>query len=800
MAAKRGLRYLFVRDSISLEPPPPERMELEITSNPRTISSFIHSRASELSWAALNRRMAEPGGAVFWIGGPAGCGKTHFLNYVLGLAAKAGSLESQELRHVTCGFELIGRTLATEMETNVLDVLAEAFGGTRAQASLWQGVRGGSAMMVALEQARRIGIRAVTLAIDFGLTEVEPAASYFNTLAEVAASCKLVRLNVVAAGRAAPPPGAQPLLVAPQDAAEAVTIALARVREITPRAEAPIAEAYEGVALGKYSPHEIFPFHPAALNTVIALADASGLIASAARLLREVLAGELEDYGFGIERLTYPCDLMDNVIVARRADAILGETGTAAAQAAREAALKMDGNERKLARQIADTLISAQLAAPGAALAVGELTGRVPMLAEGTGAWTESAIAEIVRRLAAQSSGAIELAAGAARFNPSAASAPEVARFNTALPLVRRFIPDLTAVRGGDDLRPVLRRLSDAMANAIEYASRTRETLAASMAEAHLQVPPAHLRAIAEFVALAEGGPDALMDLAASPAHRESAVQKIAAYEGLAAAAGVLPRMRAMRNYLQATGLRISFDDDPARDSRVTLLETECQLLAAEIGPRALDRPPRNLDAVEARFQKFRWTYVQLYRNAHAGWRSEMERVARAMDDARRNLDALARLNSMAALGPPVAEELAPRFGDLANRIRRCDFEGTLAVEEDPRCPRCGYVLGEQSPRTQLEELAEQLRRALDLKLGALSNSAIARLIREHDHARRLEGFLKIIQAAQTEALVRVLDDRLAHYLARLLDENLAPRGSDVVETLESRRSRTRELHPPRRK
>jgi len=33
---------------------------------------------------------------------------------------------------------------------------------------------------------------------------------------------------------------------------------------------------------------------------------------------------------------------------------------------------------------------------------------------------------------------------------------------------------------------------------------------------------------------------------------------------------------------------------------------------------------------------------------------------------------------------------------------------------------------------------------------------------------------LKITQAAQTDALIRLLDDKLAGYLARLLDESLA--------------------------
>ncbi|MGH7878331.1 MAG: hypothetical protein ACREQD_02425, partial [Candidatus Binataceae bacterium] len=81
------------------------------------------------------------------------------------------------------------------------------------------------------------------------------------------------------------------------------------------------------------------------------------------------------------------------------------------------------------------------------------------------------------------------------------------------------------------------------------------------------------------------------------------------------------------------------------------------------------------------------------------------------------------------------------------------------------------------------------------VKLATLSQTAIARLIREHDRGGRLEGFLKITQAAQTDALVRVLDDPLARYLTRLLEENPAgeadPR-SAVVQPLRVARTRAR--------
>ncbi len=65
----------------------------------------------------------------------------------------------------------------------------------------------------------------------------------------------------------------------------------------------------------------------------------------------------------------------------------------------------------------------------------------------------------------------------------------------------------------------------------------------------------------------------------------------------------------------------------------------------------------------------------------------------------------------------------------------------------------------------------DAIRRALEIKLAALSQSMIARLIRNHDKEHRLEGFLKITQAAQTDALVRVLDENLARYLAQVLEE-----------------------------
>jgi hypothetical protein len=185
-------------------------------------------------------------------------------------------------------------------------------------------------------------------------------------------------------------------------------------------------------------------------------------------------------------------------------------------------------------------------------------------------------------------------------------------------------------------------------------------------------------------------------------------------------------------------------------------------------------KTPAVLDALESRFQRFKWTYVPFYRSAHEHWRREMERAALLVDDVERHLEALRRLNAIPALGPPEAVALALTFSELLPRVVRCELGASPALESNPRCPQCNFIIGTPSPLEELSDLLVQVRRALTTKLAILSQSAIARLIRQHDHSHRLEGFLKITQAAQTDALIQVLDDKLARYLAQLLEETPA--------------------------
>ena len=778
-----------------LEPPMPERLELETLPRVSTVANYVFSQAAERAWEILNQHLEEPQGGVFWIGGPAGCGKTHFLDYVITLQRKAGALDAQNARRLVCGLELAGQISGAEVELFLLSALAEQIGGDPRSGDLFRQMRGPEALKVALESARRTGIRAVMVAIDFGMSRCDAAQDFFAMLAEVAASFRAVKFTVIAAGRATAPDAARALAVAPRDINEETIIAVRRARRLVEDSGLDADRAYAGIDTGGLSPAAIFPFHPASLRALRAIAadpapagknSDRAAIVSFSRIAREVLASStFSDVGSDglVPRLVYPPDLTTKPAVSKLTEAHLSEGGRAAWKIARDAIASFDGCEKRLAREIVDSLVVENVCGGTAPVTVEEIESRLPMIAGGLNTRAAPAVGEMLRRLESCTCGVIRLEHDTARFDQDAAGTPQLAAFNAALMLARRFDPQLTIARDRASLDARLTRLDAAMAYAVEEAVRTREVLASALKPANLQMPAANGDAIARYIELAEAGAHALLEAAADRSHVASTVQIADAYEALAAAAAAVPRMRAMREFLAGIGLRALPDDGGtsdgvAREPAVTGLETECELLQVELGPRILTGPPRNLDALEARFQKFKWTYVQCYLSAHARWREKMERLALAAEDARRYFGALARLNTIAALGVPEGALLGARVAELSARAVRCELGDAIAPETTPRCPSCGFQLGASSPQAELDDAMEAIRRALEIKLAALSQSMVARLIRDHDREHRLEGFLKITQAAQTDALVRVLDEKLARYLARVLEDN-----DDVART-----------------
>lgn len=737
---------------------------------------YVLTHAATSAWETLNRYLSSGSGALFWISGAPGTGKTHFLNNVLALDRRAGTLSSQQARRITFGLEIIRQTTAAQFEAQVLESLERALGGNQ-RGALWREMGGGAdALSVALNQARRAGVRAATVAVDFGLIDPQRGAfDYLEAMGGVAARLKDLKFTILAAGRVSAPRGAIALEVAPADRREVLSVAIGRARQLKDGTPAALAQFYQSAELVAFGLEEIFPFHPLSVFELSNLTNPPGTVAAVARVVQEILATGTDGGPLARRRLILPCDLIESAAMARVVDARLGVVGRAALKAARAALANLDEEAAEWGRRVIATLVLEHLGGDASALDIGQLRKLLPEQS-----LDAPSFAKMLERLAASSKGTIRAEGTIARFDPMAAGAPVVDAFNAALPLAKLFDPTLTPAQEQAEAQAKLARLGEAMASALETAHRAGEALRTVAHNGATKFLPEHASGLTAFSELAGAGPAALLEVAADKERRASAIDAISVYETVARAAAAVPRLSAMSKYLAATGL-IDGPTAETQDGEIVKLETESRLLAAEVDSRGPVRNPQALEALEARFNKFKWSYAQRYREDHARFRTQTVALFRVAEDARRHLDALARLDLITALGAPAAAGLQNVTAELIKRVSPCSIDSPLAPESVPRCG-CGFVLGTSAPQTELNDLFEQIKDALRLKLAILSRGAISRLIREHDRGRRLEGFLKITQAAQTEALVRVLDDDLARYLSDLLDETSVASTGAIAE------------------
>jgi len=684
---------------------------------------------------------------------------------------------------------------AGEIEHCVLESIDTALSGDDRAPTLWRQMRGAEALAIALDGAHRQGVAGITIAFDLGLGETAPALEILSALAQVAGTSKHLRLIVVAAGRDEAPATARAFDVTP-DPDELMAVAIGRARHLNDAAERSVEGLYRNLE-SPFEPQAIYPLHPAAAGVLQSLHGPNGAVAAFARAVREAIEVWRDDRNF--KRLIMPAALIRSATVRCAIDARLGAPGRAAFRIANAAAaaIATEDAATQTIKAVVNTLVLRHLSGHSVNVPLDEI--RALMDGAKLNGAVNDRLPNFLTALAARTDGVIvyDARAQTARFDPRGAGAAEVAAFNSALVLLRHFDPPLTVMQERSELTARRERLDKALATALEGGCRNRNTLVAALGENNACLSPAQQRAFAAFIELAEIGATALIELGGDQSRRETAIAIVVAYEALAIVAESVPRLRMMREYLAATQLPVAEGEDADSDRELEALEFECQLLAVALNPGALVGGGRNLDALEARFQKFKWTYVQQYRVAHDQFRLELERLASATADAHLHLDALRRLDTITALGAAAAPELDAAMIALEHRLAPCDFGDALAPEVTPRCPRCGYLLGALSPRGELGDLADRAHRALQSKLATLAQSAISRLIRQNDSNYRLEGFLKIVQAAQTEALVRVLDDELALYLTNLLDENLAATdlGGEAAGVIESQVHARQRLH-----
>ena len=171
-------------NQIDFGPPVVDRASLESAPGAGTVEFYLLTEAGNRAWAAVSARLASDKGALFWIGGPAGAGKTHFLNYVMALEERAGTANG---RRAIVRLALETRAGAYDLEQRMFELLAREIGAGDAGAMLWRRLHGGAALSVAFVQAHRVGLRAISVAMDFGAADTAAWDDYFTEVARAAA-------------------------------------------------------------------------------------------------------------------------------------------------------------------------------------------------------------------------------------------------------------------------------------------------------------------------------------------------------------------------------------------------------------------------------------------------------------------------------------------------------------------------------------------------------------------------------------------------------------------------------------
>ena len=177
----------------------------------------------------------------------------------------------------------------------------------------------------------------------------------------------------------------------------------------------------------------------------------------------------------------------------------------------------------------------------------------------------------------------------------------------------------------------------------------------------------------------------------------------------------------------------------------------------------------RGWHAVREHFMAYQTRYKVAYCDHHDIYQRQVASIWGRLEDSRTQLNALALLNSIPELGEPVGMHLEQGYGIIEQRLGRCDKKPReISLHSSPRCSQCQMALGETPPVEELELFAGEVDRALGEQNRRLSRILVGRII--HDRTdKRLEDFLKVVQASELSALSNTLDDELASYIRRLV-------------------------------
>jgi hypothetical protein len=233
-------------------------------------------------------------------------------------------------------------------------------------------------------------------------------------------------------------------------------------------------------------------------------------------------------------------------------------------------------------------------------------------------------------------------------------------------------------------------------------------------------------------------------------------------------------QLAAMRSYLEGAAV------DGARAE----LAADSALAREQLSFVTLLQEPHRFDSLRATFEMFRDAYARAYARHHAAYGQAVERLRASLDGAQGAAAALARLNTLRALGAPVGQQALDAYQQLRSLAPCAGNDLDASLREQPRCPQCTITLVDVAPAREAARTLGELHGALATQQTRLASEAVRRILARG--GERIDQFLQIAQAADTAGLAQVLDDELLAFLRDLLAEPImpTPEALDLFEQL----------------
>lgn len=233
-------------------------------------------------------------------------------------------------------------------------------------------------------------------------------------------------------------------------------------------------------------------------------------------------------------------------------------------------------------------------------------------------------------------------------------------------------------------------------------------------------------------------------------------------YQGLQQLRVLAPEIVATKAYLERAepGQK---DDELALD-RISVLE--------QLNIASLSLNPQLWESIHSLFNWFKSRYSAAYVAHHSSYHGIASDLSMRLHNAALKVEALRRFNSIIELGKPVADALATRYNELLVVSKPCPVEelGEEVIGTEPLCPSCELRLTSHPPMKEVETFLNHLESALLAQCRRLSSETVRRILAKQGD-KRLNKFLKIVQASDISSLVNTLDDDLVSFLRRFLKE-----------------------------